>query len=497
MQFVNVAAYARYSTENQDENSIETQFDNIAQYCQAHQYNIVAHYFDKAKSGTNIERADFQEMISAARAGKFSAIVIYDITRGSRDVADWFTFRKQMMQAGVQIISTHDNIGDLLNPNDFLTELIGVGIGQHHVLTSRLKSIDGTTMKAHEAIFLGGCPPLGYDVKDGKYIINESEAKIVRKIFSMYASGESYSNIIDSLNGAIGKKGRPIGKNSLSSILRNDRYIGIYTWNRRKIKIMGKWAGGVPNERIVQIKDAIPRIIDQPTWERVQIRLKSKTNSSSKATRSYLLTGKIVCAECGARYCGRTSVNQRGYQNPYYVCGNKTRTRQCHSKNIKCEDLDNFCRNAVREYILNYDLSETAQRVVTTYNATVSQYTNEKKELAEISRKIKNGTDAILNGFSSEELFQQMGKLQMRQKELEKIIADDAADELDLDLVTKLLKNMLEDVSTNIDEVVKQFVTKIYAHPNGDCTVHLGVAHFTSSGREIRTLDTTGMNRML
>lgn len=46
---------------------------------------------------------------------------------------------------------------------------------------------------------------------------------------------------------------------------------------------------------------------------------------------------------------------------------------------------------------------------------------------------------------------------------------------------------MLEDVSTNIDEVVKQFVTKIYAHPNGDSTVHLGVAHFRSSGREIRT----------
>ena len=104
---------------------------------------------------------------------------------------------------------------------------------------------------------------------------------------------------------------------------------------------------------------------------------------------------------------------------------------------------------------------------------------------------------AKLNGFSSEELFQQMGKLQVRQKELEKIIANDAADELDPELVTKLLKNMPEDVSTNIDEVVKQFVTKIYAHPNGDCTVHLGVAHFTSSGREIRTLDTTGMNRML
>ena len=62
---------------------------------------------------------------------------------------------------------------------------------------------------------------------------------------------------------------------------------------------------------------------------------------------------------------------------------------------------------------------------------------------------------AKLNGFSSEELFQQMGKLQVRQKDLEKIIANDAADELDPELVTKLLKNMPEDVSTNIDEVVK------------------------------------------
>lgn len=485
MQFINVAAYARYSTENQDDNSIEAQFNNISEYCQKHQYNIVAHYFDKAKSGTNIERADFQEMIISAKAGKFSAIVIYDITRGSRDVADWFSFRKQMMQANVQIISTHDNIGDLLNPNDFLTELIGVGIGQHHVLTSRMKSIDGTTMKAQDALFLGGYPPLGYDIIDGKYIINETEAKTVKKIFTMYAAGSSYSDIIDSLNGATGKKGRPLGKNSLNSILRNDRYIGIYTWNRRKVKIMGKWAGGTANERIVQIKDAIPRIIDQVIWDKVQLRMKNKTNSSTKAKRSYLLTGKIICSECGARYCGRTSVNQRGYQNPYYVCGNKTRTRACTSKNIKCEDLDSFCKNAVRDYLLSQDLTEIAKVITDTYNSTISNFTSEKKELIEVSRKIKNGTDAILNGFSNEDLFCQLQKLQNRKKELENIITDDANDELDIESITTMLQEMLNDTSTNIDEVVKQFVTKIYAQPNGDCIVELGVAHFKSSGREI------------
>ena len=483
MKFMNVAAYARYSTENQDENSIETQFENIHDYCRKHQYNVVEHYFDKAKSGTNIERADFQEMIAAAKKGKFSAIVIYDITRGSRDVADWFNFRKQMMQAGVQIISTHDNIGDLMNPSDFLTELIGVGIGQHHVLTSRMKSIDGTTKRAQEAVFLGGCPPLGYDIVDEHYVINEQEADIVRKIFTMYATGKSYNQIIDALNGAIGKKGRPIGKSSLNSILSNDRYIGIYTWNRRKVKIMGKWAGGVPNDRVVRIPGAIPAIIDMDTWNAVQIRMKSRTNASSKAKRSYLLSGKIKCEMCGSAYCGRTSVSKRGYANPYYVCGNKTRTRNCHSKNIKCDTLDDFCRKAVRDYLLKNDLSSIAQKIVDAYHSFTSDFTSEKKELISVSSKIKNGTEAILNGFSSEELFRQMQELQERKKELEKIIGESGKEELSIDAVENMIRKMIS--SGNIDEIVKKFIIKIDAHENGDCTIVMGVTHMMSSGRGI------------
>lgn len=484
MKFMKVAAYARYSTENQDENSIETQFENIHEYCKKHQYNIVAHYFDKAKSGTNVQRADFQEMIAAAKSGDFSAIVIYDITRGSRDVADWFSFRKEMMQAGVQIISTHDNIGDLLNPNDFLTELIGVGIGQHHVLTTRTKAIDGITKRAHEAAFLGGCPPLGYDVENGHYVINETEAAVVRKIFQLYAAGKSYNYIIDNLNGAVGKKGRPLGKNSLNSILNNDRYTGVYTWNRRNVKMMGKWAGGTPNKNIVRIPDAIPRIVEQDTWNTVQLRLKSHRNASSKTKRSYLLSGKINCCMCGSSYCGHTSVS-RGHVNSYYVCGNRTRTKSCNSKSIRLLELDEFCRSAVRNYLLEIDHYIIAKKIVSAYKKLTSDFSSEKKELISISSKIKNGTDAILNGFSNQELFRQMQELQSRKLELEKIVNQENDAQLSVDAVAHMIKNMVADVNNNIDEVVKKFVIKIDAHENGNCTVTLGVAHLRSCGDRI------------
>ena len=67
-----------------------------------------------------------------------------------------------------------------------------------------------------------------------------------------------------------GKRGRPLGKNSLPCILHNERYIGVYTWNKKQVKLFRKWAGGKPNPAVIRLEDAIPAIIDMNTWERVQ-----------------------------------------------------------------------------------------------------------------------------------------------------------------------------------------------------------------------------------
>ncbi|MBU5625692.1 recombinase family protein [Oscillibacter sp. MSJ-2] len=124
------AAYARYSTDKQTRNSIEYQLTEIGKYCKEHEITVVATYTDEAETGTNMDRPGFQAMVKAAGRGEFEAVVVYDITRGSRDVGDWFSFRKAMLMLGVQVIAATQNLGDITNSNDFLVELLSVGMGQ-------------------------------------------------------------------------------------------------------------------------------------------------------------------------------------------------------------------------------------------------------------------------------------------------------------------------------------------------------------------------------
>ena len=158
---MNAAAYARYSTDHQQHNSIEYQLDAIRTYCGEHGITISATYTDEAETATNMDRPGMQAMLAAAARGEFEAVVIYDISRGSRDVGDWFTLRKTLMMLGIRVISTTQALGDLTDGNDFLLELLNVGLGHREVLEPRSKSIAGVAVKAKQGAFLAGCRPWG------------------------------------------------------------------------------------------------------------------------------------------------------------------------------------------------------------------------------------------------------------------------------------------------------------------------------------------------
>ena len=488
------AAYARYSTNKQTENSIEYQLTQILKYCSENGISIVATYTDEGQSGTNTDRAGFQQLVAAAKRREFDAVVIYDISRGSRDVADWFAFRKEMTLLGIEVISaTGQHLGDLTNSQDFLMELLTVGMGQVEVLNTRQKSLDGVAVRAKEGAFLGGVPPLGYDVVDGCYTINPAEARLVETIFDMYADGHSYKEILDKLDGALGKRGRPIGSNSLHSILTNERYIGVYTWNKRRVKILRKWAGGKPNPNCVRIEDAIPPIIDTATWKRVQKRMSdNKRRASNKATRrTYLLSGLIECEGCGASYVGHTSRNKKGYETAYYVCGNKYRTHNCKAKNINAQELETFVVQHVKAFLRSQDFSQAAQEIADAVNGASENLTSERAELADVKAKIANGVKAVLSGMDIPELQDEIDRLRVRQSELEDIIAKAESDRPAIDpaAVEAMLREDAERIEGTLTQqelaqVLRQYVTKIYAHMDGSCSVNVGV-HIDSCGGRI------------
>lgn len=478
------ARYARYSTDRQTDNSIEYQFAKIEEYCQKNKIRLVASYCDKAKSGTNTDREGFRAMVAAAMQHKFDCVVIYDITRGSRDVADWFMFRKQMSLLGIQVVSATQHLGDITDPSDFLTELISVGLGEHQVLDTRKKSIAGTTERAKKGLFCGGVPPLGYDIEDGQYIINDAEANVVRKIFAMYAAGKGYAAILEAVKGVKGKRGKPIGKNSLYSILRNERYIGTYTWFRRKCKLMRKWAGGSPNPDAIRIDGVIPPIIDDKTWIEVQNRMDdNKRRASNKAKQEYLLSGLIECEACGSTYVGHCSTNTRGYQSRYYICGDKYRTRTCKAKNINADEIETFVVQQLKAFLLDADFSEVAKTIADRVNSASPDLSAEKRELNSVIEKINNGTKAILSGINYPELQDEMDKLRLRKSELEDIIwrTESNRQPVCAESIEKLLNDALENLPENPRDTIRQLVTKIYAHVDGTFTVNVGV-HIAGCG---------------
>lgn len=482
------AAYTRYSTNNQTENSIEYQLAKIREYCKENGIELIATYKDEAQSGTNTDRPGFQAMLSAAKGKEFDAVVVYDISRGSRDVGDWFTFRKTMQRLGISVLSATQKLGDIANGNDFLLELLSVGLGQREVLETRQKSIDGVAVKAKQGLFLGGTPPLGYDIEESRYVINPMEAETVQTIFAMYARGYSYNVILDSLDGALGKHGQPLGKNSLNSILKNERYVGVYTWNRRYTKYFRNWAGGKPNPNCVRIENCIPPIIDRETWEKVQKRMSdNKRNARNKATHSYLLSGLIECEECGAAYIGHTSTNTRGYSSRYYCCGNRYRTRSCSGPNVNADELEVFVVQGLKAYFLSLDFEAEARKIAEMVNGASKDLKKERAELAGINAKLANGLRAILvGGFGDfEELHDMMDQLRVRKGELEDIIGRRQAsrEEVDPKDIVKIFEYALEHWDDDLAGIIRQHISKITIHTDGSLAVNVGV-HLATCGGE-------------
>lgn len=483
---INAVGYTRFSTDRQTENSTKFQMEAISRYAKANDINLLRYYSDEGFSGTNTERPAFQDMCAAADMKLFDAVLIYDITRASRDVVDWMEFRKIMRSLDIQVISVTQHLGDALDPESYLVELINAGIGQHHVLQTRQKSIAGTTAKAKEGVFLGGFAPLGYRIESGKYIIEETEAKYIRMIFDMYAAGKSYNEIIDALGGLKGRRGAVIGKTQLKSILQNERYIGTYTWNKKQYKVMNKWAGGKPNPNIVKIEGIIPPLVDMDTWERVRVRMADKKrNATNKAKREYLLSGLITCDCCGGQFVGHTSTNTRGYQTVYYTCGTKYRNHTCNSKNINAFRLEEFVINQLKNYIRQMDFEQEADAIMEQLSKASPSVSAEKKELKEIIKKINNSVTAILNGLVMPELQDEIDRLRVRKSELEDIISNAEAHtgKIDKNSLIAYMKKAAEELENNPAAAIKELV-KIYAHADGSCTVNIGV-HLSHCGDRI------------
>ncbi|HIS89257.1 TPA: recombinase family protein [Candidatus Avigastranaerophilus faecigallinarum] len=482
------AIYTRYSTSNQTKNSTETQVNACMEYCKRNNIEVDFVFSDEETTGTNTQRQQYQNLLKVAENKLIDCVVLYDVTRGSRDVVDWFNFRKEMKALDIQVLSVTEQIGDILNPDNFLTELIHIGIGQHTVLQSRQKSIDAKYTKARHGAFLGGFAPLGYDIVNQQYVINEKEAEVVRKIFELYNQGYTYNEILNDIQkyGVLGKRGRPISKSTLNGLLQNQRYIGRYIWMENINREMHRWVGK-KNDNVVVIEDAIPAIIDKETFLKAQERLKGRQyKKSNKAKQDYLLSGLIYCGKCNAQMQGYSTKDSRGHITVSYVCSNKRNSKTCDMKNINTQITNNLVRETIRQWLLSLNLDDIAKKIIQTFKKETTSTNQAEKELQKIQSQIKNLIELMKNGITYPEMKQEMDELQQKKEALvlniENTKYKNYLAKVNVNRIVDDLKNKILHLDNDtLDNAIKFYVQGVKVNEDHSLDIVVGFRHNNST----------------
>lgn len=345
MSAINAVAYARFSSDKQQESSITVQLAEIRKFCASHEIHLIKEYVDEAQTGQNANRKSFQQMVQDVRDREFQLIIVHRMDRWARNVDDGRYYKKYFKKYGVKIISAIEGFND--SPEGEFYELMSMGIAELYSKKLARECAAGKVANALEGKAHGGKPLLGYTVKNKRYVIDEKEAEAVRIIFNMVSEGFGYTYIRDHLNknGFRHSDGRLFTAH-FYDILRNRKYIGEYVYNRTVSKDENGYRNNHKNraERdIIRLQGAIPQIIDRQTFEKVQALLDSrKANrlyTPKRRERKFLLSGLLRCAECGRAICGSGAFKD-GIRYPVYRCGAKGRT--CPTRMVNSHYLDDY-----------------------------------------------------------------------------------------------------------------------------------------------------------
>ena len=283
-EYFPVVIYARYSSQGQREESIEGQLRECKAFAERNGWNVVGEYIDRALSGKTDKRDDFQRMIKDSEKGHFRGVLMYTLDRFARNRYDSAMYKARLKKNGVRVFYAKQSIPD--GPEGIILESVLEGYAEYYSENLSRNVRRGMMENALQCKTTGGLC-LGYQkAKDGTLEIEPIGAKVVQEIFQLYADGTSATQVIAYCNekGYKTARGKDFTRNSLHTILRNRKYIGIYEYED------------------VCVEGGIPAIISEELFDCVQARLKHNysARAKAKATTDYLLTGKPTQPEDSA-----------------------------------------------------------------------------------------------------------------------------------------------------------------------------------------------------
>ena len=472
-----IAIYARFSSDLQNPKSADDQINEARSYAEKRGDEVVRVFKDEGISGASIKtRPALREMLRRAEEGLFDAVLVEQIDRLSRDIADTAYIRKHLEFHNVKIVAVHGGEMDMIN-----TTIRGL---QGELFLRDLR--DKTKRGQHAALSNGriaGGKCYGYDLvagRPGERVINPEQAKIVQRIFSEYIAGDVPNAIAMRLNKERipGPTGGPWTSQAILSsrtkrtgILYNRLYSGVFEFDKQqwlKNPATGKRVPRLRDTKDVREQEfPALRIIDDETWCAAQARLTERSNRPRGQTtrRKYLLSGLLKCHCCGGNYVK--------VQGAYWRCNvNKAKGESaCTNKLIVNVDrIERRLIAGVRDHLLSPDalrtsIQETRKEISRLQEAENRERAELEKERREIAGKVRHLVDYIESGDAPKGLGVRIHELEARSAQIDQRLAElPASSKLELSPVAELIYRQIVE---NLHAVL-QSPADAAAHEAGD-----------------------------
>lgn len=415
---------------------------------------MVAEYIDRATTGTNDDREQFQKMIEDSNKKCFEFVLVYQLDRFARNRYDSATYKNKLKKNGVRVISAKENISD--DASGILMESVLEGMAEYYSVELSQKVKRGMAINGEKCLYNGGNIEIGLkvDKESRHYQIDEETAPTVRKIFEMYRSGSTIAQIMQYLKSI----GITYTKGRIRNVLENKKYIGTYTYKGKE----------TPN--------VIPQIIDNELFEDVQkILVKNKKSRSRLKTKTeYILTTKLFCGHCKDMMVGISGTSRNGKVHNYYSCNN-SRRKKCNKQNVTKEYIENIVVEKTRNILTDEHINEIANKVYELAQKEMNDNTNLKrlqKQLKENEQQNKNLIDSLkMCNIDSirQSIFDEIQVMEEKHKEIEKDLLLEEMQNVDITIpeikffLNEMRKGNVEDIRYR-KMLVNTLINKVYLY---------------------------------
>jgi site-specific DNA recombinase len=421
-----VATYRRVSTDMQAEEgfSLEAQKSRLGAYVESQGWKVVKEYVDEGFSAKNTDRPALTMLMNDIKKEKFDIVLVYKLDRLVRSVADLhnllslFERHNVKFKSATEVFDTTSAMGRL-----FITIVAAMAEWERDNLSERVHM--GMKQMVLEGKRAGAKAPFGYEYKDGKLIINETESKWVRYIFDNYKT-KGQKAIATQLNdmGVKSPNGNYWRGNVVYSVATNPIYAGYIRWNYRK-------TGGKKTGEEVIVKAEHEPLVTKQQFDELQEIITGRSGKGFKGNVHYPFTGVLKCARCGYPMIGG-SRQRKNDRYRFYRCSGRFHSGIC--------DMPIVGENVIEEeFLKRLELPMYEEKEIQHESTGTEEI---ERQLAKIKKKMELIKELYTDGDYTKQQYREKLEIERKKEEALTRQLETSSPVVDYKLVNEIIHNL-------------------------------------------------------